>query len=354
MSAGASRQRSEGQSQSNLTPQQYLDLYTQSLPTVLGTLSGQVAPVAGAQAAAGAGILDQYGRQYQQAGQDMELNQAAHTNRLLGGVGGDAARAANALNAELNPAQAAANQGAAALVGSYNMNGLSPGEQNAVERETNRMNGQTGNLGLNNPLNTVANAMNFGREFQRKQESFGNTLNTATNVANAQNAQVNPLGVALGAGNTANNFGLNQFNPSANVETPFQYGSTWGSQLAGISAAGRSKNKSTGTSANAGADVSCCFIMLEAYRGMLPGHVRKCRDKYYAAFPDIATGYKRMARWLVPAMRSSVIIRFLVWFLMVKPLTEWGRFVTRQDITKKGYKIARQFWFTLWNITGKL
>lgn len=350
MSAGASYGQSSGSSKSNLTPQQYLDLYTQSLPTVLGTLSGQVGPISETQAATGAGLLDRYGNQYQQAGQNMELEQAAHTNRLLSGAGGNAARTATALNTELNPAQAAANQGAATLVGSYNMNGLSPGEQNAVERETNRMGGQTGNLGLNNPLNTVANAMNFGREFQRKQESFGNAVNTATNVASAQNQQVNPLAVAMGASNTANNFGLNQFNPSANVETPFQYGSAWGNQLGGVASASRSSNKSMNASAQGG----CCFIMLEAYHGTMPEHVRKCRDKYYAAFPDIATGYKRMARWLVPAMRRSTLVRFLVWFLMVKPLTEWGRFVTRQDITKKSYKIARQFWFTLWNITGKI
>jgi hypothetical protein len=76
---------------------------------------------------------------------------------------------------------------AAAADNAINLNGLSPGESNAVERATNQGNAVTGNLGNNNATNTVANAMNFGTAYDNKitaKENAANTLSSASNAAN--------------------------------------------------------------------------------------------------------------------------------------------------------------------------
>lgn len=79
----------------------------------------------------------------------------------------------------------AAQQGATSAINAINLNGLSPGETNAVERSTNQSNVGTGNLGLTNPTNVVSNAMNFGNALQNKVALMNNTVNSASTAANA-------------------------------------------------------------------------------------------------------------------------------------------------------------------------
>lgn len=361
--ASGGESSSSNVSRPQLSPSQMIDLYNQALPLSLATLMNQV-PGAVNQLAASAnlanplytaGTLDQLGNYasgYQRAGANLAQQQAASTANLLSGAGGIAAANAAALNSALNPVQAAANQQAQNLLGSYNLRGLSPGEQNAVERGLAQSNQGTGNLGLQNATNTVSNAMNFGNALQQKQAGLANALNAATGVASAQNAQFNPVNFALGAGNTAGNFGLGMFNPNqANnlVNIPVNAGTGWGTQLAGISGAGSSAGSSG--SAQGGIASNCCFIMLEAYHGDMPVHVRVCRDHYYKAFPEIARGYTRMAKWLVPLMQKFSIVRFAVWHSMVKPLTDYGSFIVNR--TEKKGKWARTFWFSVWRKLGK-
>lgn len=94
--------------------------------------------------------------------------------------------ASNAVNSSVAaPALNAANQGAVAGVNAINLNGLSPGESNAVERSLNQSNTSTGNLGLLNPETTVANAMNFGGAFNSKIPLLNSATQTASGVANS-------------------------------------------------------------------------------------------------------------------------------------------------------------------------
>lgn len=353
---------SANESRPQLTPRSMLDLYNRALPVSLSTVMNQVPSSVNTLANAAninnplytAGTLQQigdYAGGYQRAGADLAQAQANSTANLLGGAGGNAALSAAALNSALNPVQAASNQQAQNLLNSYNLGGLSPGQQNAVERGLNQNLQGTGNLGLVNPTNTISNAMNFGNEYKQQQAGLSNALGTATNVANAQNAQFNPVNVAIGAGNTSSNFGLGQFNPNqANslVNIPVNAATGWGTQLAGIASSGTSAGKSE--SAQGG--MSCCFIVMECYNGNMPSFVRKCRDRYYTNAPEIAVGYKRMAKWLVPMMRSNVIVRSAVWHLMVKPLTEYGSFIINR--TERKGRWARTFWFSVWRKLGKV
>lgn len=140
----------------------------------------------------------------------------------INGAGGDAARAAVNLNRSANPdyyaAQDAASKGAAAGVNAINLNGLSLGEQAATERGNNQNLSGTGNLGLLNNTNTIANALNFGGAFNSKLGLMNNAVGAASNAANsaAGNGGVNAANIALGQPNVSaqNNFGTGTFTNS--------------------------------------------------------------------------------------------------------------------------------------------
>ena len=365
MSGGSSDSSSSNRPQ--LSPSQLVDLYNQSLPSTLATVMNQVpaSTLTMAQAAtnanpvytaSGLDQLNSYAGGYQQAGARLADAQAKSTSDLLSGSGRSVALNADALARETNPnyykVQDAASNQSKNLLDSYNLGGLSAGESNAVERGLNQSNAGIGNLGLNNATNTISNAMNFGDAFNAKRAGLASAIGTANSTAaSAQNTGFNPVNLAIGAGQTGNNFGLGQFNPiQANNTTtaPMNAATGFGSQLAGNASAGT--GASSGSSAQGGL---CCFIFLEAYHGTLPVNVRKCRDGYYNAFPKIALGYKRMAKHLVPLMQRFTLVRALVWNTMVKPLTEYGDFVINRDVSKRKHRMARNFWFSVWSMMGR-
>jgi hypothetical protein len=72
----------------------------------------------------------------------------------------------------------------------------------------------------------------------------------------------------------------------------------------------------------------------------------------YTRFPQIATGYKKMAKWLVPLMQRFSLVKSAVWNFMVKPLSEHGYSIVYHCPQYK-HRILRKFWFTIWNYLGK-
>lgn len=363
-----------------------LDSYTKYLPGLISATAAQQPTIAqgnldatlATQPAYNQLNLDQlqkYGLPLAQAGQAIQNSNAQAGGQInlnqIQGSGGQAAQAAADLARSTNPnyymVQDAASAKAKGLLDNINLNGLSGGEQAAVERSLAQNNAGSGNLGLNNATNTVANAMNFGGAYNQKLGILGQALGAANNTAtSAQNTGFSPVNIALGQPNTSTmgNFGTGTFsNTNANTQAGSLGANTSLGQgfMNDITQRGLA-NGTTKTSANpwevgagyANAIGQCCFIFLEAYHGELPWYVRVCRDRYYTAKPDVANGYKKMAKWLVPLMRKSSTIRSLVWHTMVRPLTEYGKFVVRLDPTKRKYKLARKFWFTVWNIIGKV
>lgn len=108
-----------------------------------------------------------------------------------------------------------------------------------------------------------------------------------------------------------------------------------------------------GASGGMGA-AACCFIMMEAYHGNMPSWVRECRDEFAPQNSARRKGYIRMARWLVPAMRISAIVRSMVWHLMIVPLTLWGGFYKKEPgFEKYGHlRPVVAFWFSVWERMG--
>jgi len=279
---------------------------------------------------------------------------------LPGGAGTAATAAGSALQRSQNPeyysaigsgtsGAAQGNDAAARMLNAINLTGLSPGEYNATERGVNQYNTGTGNAGLVNPMNTISNAMNFGGAFNNKIGIMGNALGAnasnigaAANIAGAASPNTsgfNPIAMALGG----LGFGANYINPITSVskQSSSGGGSGWGISM------GNQVGSSQGASASGGDGSMCCFIFMESYHGKMPTCIRKIRDKYYRQHPRIANGYKRMAKWLVPLMQRSKIIRSIVWYSMVNPATKYAMSL------HCGYnKRISHFWLRTWAVIG--
>jgi hypothetical protein len=313
--------------------------------------------------------LQQFGLPTAQAQQGIANSNAmagARNNaNLLTGAGKDAAVNAQALQQLLNPNyyKTADNISRQTnnLLDSFNMKGLSGGEQSAVERSLNQSNYATGNLGLDNATNAVKNASTYGGAFNAKVGQLGNALGAANNSANtlAGNGGVNPVGIALGTSqmnqSNANPFNTQNYSPQGNDPTNSLLGAvnqTANAQMGLQSEYNKySSDKDDLDSWTQGMGNVCCFIFLESYNGVLPPHVRQWRDYYYEKEPQVAIGYKRMAKWLVPLMKSNSWIKKAVNWLMVKPITIYGGY---QITNKHGYlmKPFKAFWFNIWRIYG--
>ena len=212
--------------------------YTKYLPSLMSATSAQMPNVAQQQFNAtqatqplyNALNLQQaqnYAQPLAKVGQDVQRSNAlagAKTNlEQMVGPGTAQALYANQLARAANPnnykAQDVASSRAVDMLNKPDLSGnLTAGEQNALERGQNQSLGATGNLGLNNSMNTAANAMQFGNAAtQRQQQQFAN-LGQALGAANqtstsAQNTGFNPINLALGQPNagTMGNFGTGTF-----------------------------------------------------------------------------------------------------------------------------------------------
>jgi hypothetical protein len=326
---------SSNESNPQTTPQQLVNLYNQNLPQSLATTVNQATPTATTLASAasaanpiytqsGLNQLNTLAPGYQQAGANLATQQANTTTGLLNGAGGQAAQAANALSNSLNPAQQASNQQATNLVNSINLNGLSGGEQAAVERSLNQSNYATGNLGLDNATNAVSNAMNFGNALQAKRQELGSALGAAQGVAANQNSFVNPVGTALNAGNTSTNFGLGTFAPNqANntITAPLTFGS---SIFSGIGQ-NASSQKSSGSSGSANGGI--CFITTVCceYMGRKDDCeeltiLRKFRDTFVPHF--LVEEYYALQSTIEPKLRKRRDVMARSWYEILKCIDE--------------------------------
>lgn len=344
--AGISSSSYGSQGSSGSTPQQILANYSKYLPSFLQQNAGQIAQFTNALNSSSLNSVQGTGGQVAQSVAGL-TNQ---TNPAVQGALGTAAADAGAANTAV--------KGASNELGAINLNGLSPGEANATERSLNQSNVGTGNLGLLNPTNTIANAMDFGGAYNSKlplyntavntatsaagamqgaNTAFGNAANTATNAQAGTNAIANPTSAALGA--TLSNSGL-----LGNLSTGnFAQNSGGGTSNSANFGLGSGSNSSFGI-AN-----GCCFIFMEAYHGSMPLSVRRYRDRYYRRKPTIANGYKRMAKWLVPLMQRYAIVRGIVWHCMINPATKH----TEHSMCNLN-KVISHFWLRVWAVYGKV
>jgi hypothetical protein len=356
--------------------QQMLQAYTQYLPQISQETNAQATPTAQALVGAEQAVTPEQNALNLQQLQQFALPTAQvgsavqNQSTLLGsgtqlqdlaGPGGAAALYGSALNRAANVPYSStiansANQ-SNNLLNAINVNGLSPGEYNSTERAVNQGNQASGNLGLFNGTNTLSNALNFGGAFNTKLGILGNAIGTANNTANAaENNGFNAIGTAFSQPGGSSSSGANtQFqttNPTGSTIAQPLLSSLTGLTQANIAPQAQSAYQNSPQGSYVANASSCCFIFMEAYHGILPPWVRECRDRYYSAYPQIAKGYKKMAKWLVPLMHDSNFVRAVVWATMIAPLTEHGAWVKRLSFGVK-HRLTRKFWFTIWNYLGK-
>lgn len=98
----------------------------------------------------------------------------------------------------------------------------------------------------------------------------------------------------------------------------------------------------------------CCWVFMESYSGKMPWFVREIRDELAPNNSTRRMGYKTMAMWLVPLMRTSSLVRFLVWHLMVSPMTKAGGWYKMVPGYEGGWKYQPfvHFWFKVWEKIG--
>lgn len=96
---------------------------------------------------------------------------------------------------------------------------------------------------------------------------------------------------------------------------------------------------------------NCCFIFLAA-EGVLDPVVRKYRNEF--ATVKMVRGYCRLADVLVPLMKKSKIVKYIIQYTMTKPLTCYGRF--HYGYNKLGFIFypVRNFWFSVFKHLGNI
>lgn len=134
-------------------------------------------------------ITEQQARTLAGLGREFEREDVANRADILRGEGADFITSLNKLNQQSDPefyrTRAETADNISRLFNSINVDGLSGGEMEAIERSVNRDNVGTGNLGVASPTKTIQNALQFGREGQAFEGVKKNQLTQAINAATA-------------------------------------------------------------------------------------------------------------------------------------------------------------------------
>jgi len=189
-------------------------------------------------------------------------------------------------------ALAAANKGGAEGVNAINLNGLSPGEANAIERSSNQGQFASGNLGNSNALNTASNAMNFGGAFNNKIGILNNATNAASGAANAGSS-------ALGA--TAGTF------------APIANSATASTSLSNSIFGSKNQSQSANSGSSGSVQANLCYLTTACceHKG-LPDDcdelttLRAFRDTYVSK--AMVEQYYRLSDTIVPKIKNNTVI----------------------------------------------
>lgn len=191
-----------------------IDALAQNLPQLFESLRNEIGPTELAKlvsqettAPRAAALYDKVIRDYgpsiarteNQISAERKLSDAAGDLAVVKGPGGELARAAtdlgaNVIDPEFFSTRKALGQKYGELIGGLDPNKLSGGERAEVERSLAADRVATGNIGNNNAVNTVENAMGFGSALNAKRAAIGNILNNTTAVVPNLRSGINPYG----------------------------------------------------------------------------------------------------------------------------------------------------------------
>jgi len=108
----------------------------------------------------------------------------------------------------------------------------------------------------------------------------------------------------------------------------------------------------SGSKPDNGASSGCCFIMLEARygNGTMDEVVRRYRDEHMT--DRNRRGYYKVAEVLVPLMRKSPTIKWLVTKTFADPLVSYGKYYYGQNKHGVIYSPVKNLWMKLFDIVG--
>lgn len=208
--------------------------------------------------------------------------------------------------------------------------------------------GQTAGTNTSAATNTQASQQTGQQQQQTAQQ-------TAQNTSGTTSQQNNSVQTAQGTTeqNNTQNTAQSQNGTSANVMQGVSnvLSSMFGTDTLAQAGIGAAPQNETGGGGG------CCFIFLEALNGKLPAFVRECRDEM--ATGSKRNGYNKMAVKLVPWMRKSRLVRWMVNAFMVKPFLRCGNWYKKADPALPGYRFGFIFkpvcytWLAIWNNLGK-
>jgi hypothetical protein len=101
-----------------------------------------------------------------------------------------------------------------------------------------------------------------------------------------------------------------------------------------------------------GGGVSCCFIFIEGER--FTDAVRQFRDAHFGPNSYVSKGYKLMAKWLVPWMKKSKIVKKMVQRVMLDPLLRVAIWTEKKSKTGCFYIPVGLFWCFVWGHSARL
>lgn len=320
-------------------------------PQTAQTLQDINANIAPQEQALNLKLLQQYAPEYTQVGSDIATQEAQNQLALTQGPGKALAEQAIALDKSTNPefyaSREAAGKGFLDLISGQDPNKLSGAEMAQTERNVNRLNARTGNLNTGDATTTVANASLFGDELGKKRDRFGQALALFPGISAGSRSPIDTFGIASGKQSTPN-FGNQQYQTqngqSATSGMLDRIAGTQQNQQNILAGRRNIQDYSEGAVGSV-----CCFIMIAANDEFeLPYWIRKCRDYFYKQEPQVAVGYKKMAKWLVPLMNRSSLLRKFIKFSMYYPLSYYGKYLVGES--KYGFvcKPIKSFWFNIW------
>lgn len=223
---------------------------------------------------------------------------------------------------------------------------LSGAELAETERGLNRMNTARGNFNVADATTTAASAGAFGNKLAEKQQRFGQALSLIPSLSASSRSPIDAFGVATGRGNQPQQVG------AQNVVTGSQAGQLQGQNIAQLQSdylQGQSARK-TGSDVIEGGVGACmsCYIFRAYYGTDVPEHLRWVRDFVYQRNPAIEIGYKRMAKWLVPLIHRSSVVRAAVAYGMILPLSAHAGYLTGYNKWGRILAPFKWFWLRVW------
>jgi hypothetical protein len=102
-----------------------------------------------------------------------------------------------------------------------------------------------------------------------------------------------------------------------------------------------------------GGGCNSCFVFAEAERDEKLKELRAFRDEKYPKKDIVSSGYNKLSRWLIPLMRKSKTVKFMVKLIMVKPLISFTRWYYGKNHYGVVFMPLAWTWKEIWRTIGK-